>query len=202
MQKSSNKGINNNHSSDLDNYSVTMVGLGGWGVITVGRLLADAGLSIFKHVTFTSSYSSAQRGEHVECTVRLSNDEIASPVLLHPRCIVVMGPAMLKRFQFRLRAEQLILLDNELFPDTIETDGVEQIQIPARSKAVNLGNPQVASMVMLGAYLAKVNPMHMDLVDKALEKRFDTSHPEVLSMNKSALWEGSKLVINKKSGHN
>ena len=60
---------------------VLMAGIGGMGVLSAGQVLLESAVNRYKHVTFISSYGFARRGGLCECTVIISDDKIASPIL-------------------------------------------------------------------------------------------------------------------------
>ena len=55
-------------------------GFGGQGVIMMGYVLAMAGMKEDKHVTFLPAYGAEMRGGTANCTVVISDQEIASPI--------------------------------------------------------------------------------------------------------------------------
>ena len=55
-------------------------GFGGQGVLSMGHALATAAMLEGKHVTYFPSYGAEVRGGTANCTVSVSDEEIASPV--------------------------------------------------------------------------------------------------------------------------
>lgn len=54
-------------------------GFGGQGILTAGLLVASIGAMQNREVTWIPSYGSEMRGGTANCTVKLSDDPIASP---------------------------------------------------------------------------------------------------------------------------
>jgi 2-oxoglutarate ferredoxin oxidoreductase subunit gamma len=63
---------------------VIMSGFGGQGVISGGVLLAYSGMVDGKFVTFFPAYGAEMRGGTANCSVVISSDEVASPVVALP----------------------------------------------------------------------------------------------------------------------
>jgi 2-oxoglutarate ferredoxin oxidoreductase subunit gamma len=74
---------------------VIMAGFGGQGVVLMGTLLSYSAMVQGKHTTFFPSYGAEMRGGTANCSVVVSDDEIASPVVNQPDCIVAMNIASL-----------------------------------------------------------------------------------------------------------
>ena len=61
-----------------------IAGFGGQGVMSIGLNLAQAAMLEGKNVTYLPSYGAEVRGGTANCTVVISDDEIASPVASSP----------------------------------------------------------------------------------------------------------------------
>ena len=66
-------------------------GFGGQGVLSMGLNLAQAAMLEGKNVTYLPSYGAEVRGGTANCTVAISDEEIASPVASSPEFIVAMS---------------------------------------------------------------------------------------------------------------
>jgi len=87
-----------------------VAGLGGQGLLTTGRLLAEAAMPRYKHVLYFPNYGPQMRGGESECTVILSDEEIASKFQISKEG----KSGMMKRMRFGLmgnssRAKSIIL---------------------------------------------------------------------------------------------
>lgn len=63
---------------------IIIAGFGGQGVISMGIILANAGMLEDKYVTFFPSYGAEMRGGTANCSVIISTEPIASPVVANP----------------------------------------------------------------------------------------------------------------------
>ncbi len=62
-----------------------------------------------------------------------------------------------------------------------------------------MGNPRIANMVMLGAYLEATNAVEVDtILNKAFQAVFGDSKAHLLPINKEALEKGAQIVKEQK----
>ena len=67
---------------------IIFAGFGGQGVILAGKILALAGMSEDKYVSHIPSYGAEMRGGTANCSVIVSDEEVASPVIEKPDVVV------------------------------------------------------------------------------------------------------------------
>lgn len=176
-------------------HELMIAGTGGRGVLLVGRLLAQAGIQKYKHVSFFPNYAPAMRGGDSECTVILSDRIVGSPVMLEPTYVIVMASSALTLIEGRVKSGGHLILDSSVIPNKVARDDITPYYIPATEKAVSLGGEQAGNMALLGAYLQATQAVPLDLVEKALDERLQgESKKSILSLNKAALNEGAKLM--------
>ena len=101
-------------------FQVTITGLGGQGALLFGQLLAEAGATRFKNVSFFPQYATVMRGGESECTVTLSEEEIDSPLVFEPQTAVVMAAPQLKQFEKRVVSGGMIFIDSSVITEKIE----------------------------------------------------------------------------------
>ena len=176
-------------------FEVTMSGLGGKGVLTLGRILAEAGTEIYEEVSYFPNYSPAMRGGETECTVIFSDKSIPSPLIYNPEHAIVMDPASFSQFEMRLKPGGIIFCDDSVISAKGDRDDIEVFNVPASEEAVALGDLQVANMVLLGAYVGKADSVPLGMLERALTKRFKGSRREsLLDLNKKAVRRGNELA--------
>ena len=171
-----------------------IAGFGGQGVMLMGRLLAYAGMLEGRNVAWMPSYGPEMRGGTANCTVIISSEEIASPVVPHPKSIIVMNEPSLNKFEPNVKKEGLIVLNDSLIKQKVNRDDVTVIRIPANDIANQLGNLRIANMVILGAYVKKLEIIKMETIFEALEKALSGRNQNLIDINKEALKKGDELV--------
>ena len=77
-------------------------GFGGQGVLMMGFTLAQGAMNAGYQVTFLPAYGAEVRGGTANCTVAVSDDEIASPIASEPDYVVVLNTPSLYTFQNRV----------------------------------------------------------------------------------------------------
>ena len=169
-----------------------MAGLGGQGVLMVGKLLTQAATANYRHVLWFPSYYQAVRGGDCECTVILSDEDIASPILPQASSVVIMDASQIEHFENRVRPGGLLLLASTAAAAEVTRKDIEVLSLPAVETAAKLGAPQMANMVLLGAYLGVREVIPPQLIEQEMEKTFG-GREEALSLNKKAFRQGLEL---------
>ena len=87
-------------------------GFGGQGVLMMGYSLANAAMLEGFHTTYLPSYGAEVRGGTANCTVAISDEEIASPVASAPEYVVILNTPSLYSFQNRIASGGGIFLNS------------------------------------------------------------------------------------------
>ena len=167
-------------------------GFGGQGVLMMGYVLAVAGMQEDKHVTFLPAYGAEVRGGTANCTVVVSDQEIASPVASSPEFVVVMNQPSLIRFQNQIQSGGLFFVNSSLIEVEISRGDVDIVSVPANSIAEELESPKSANMVMLGAFTKKSNLVSLSSLIEGLKDALKNKQ-KLVTINKKALMAGYDL---------
>lgn len=170
-----------------------MAGVGGKGVLTAGLLMAQAGMSVYPHVLWFPSYQSAKRGGPCECSVILSMEEIASPVLSQSETLFIMDKSQLKPFIGRLCKGGLLIIDSTGFNEEISRDDIQIVKVPAIEIAVGMQNLQSSNLILLGAYLGLKQVIPVSKVEEQLKNQFSGKEQQ-LTANIEALHRGTQIA--------
>jgi len=111
---------------------VIIAGFGGQGLMLMGRLLAYAGMLEGKKVAWMPSYGPEMRGGTANCTVIISSEEIASPVVTNPKTFIAMNKPSLDKFESSIQKDGLIVLNNSLIDQEVKRDDIKVLKIPAK----------------------------------------------------------------------
>ncbi len=131
--------------------------------MSTGQTLAKAAMLENKHVTYLPSYGAEVRGGTANCTVTISDDEIASPIASQPDFIVALNQPSFFRFQNLLPSGGFMLFNSSLVEASSARGDIETLGIPITRLATDLGNVKVANMIMLGAFIRLSNLISFDL---------------------------------------
>ena len=165
-------------------------GFGGQGVLSMGYIFAYAAMSDGKNVTYLPSYGAEVRGGTANCTIVISDEEIASPVASSPEFVVVMNNPSLLRFQNVVQSGGIIFLNATMIDARPIRGDIELFEIPAGEIAKELGNERVMNMVMLGFFIKKTGLVSREGIEKALEDIFSLRGKTMVTLNKKAFMEG------------
>ncbi len=168
-------------------------GFGGQGVLSMGLNLAQAAMMEEKNVTYLPAYGAEVRGGTANCTVAISDEEIASPVASSPEFVVVMNLPSLIRFQNHLESGGILLVNSSLVEAEISRGDIEVVKVPASSLADKLGSPKSANMVMLGALIKKSNLVSLSSVTETLKITLENKR-KLIAINEKALRAGYECV--------
>lgn len=133
-------------------------GFGGQGVLVAGLILADAGMEEGKNVTWYPSYGAEMRGGTANCSVKISDEEIASPYCDALDILCAMNDTSIDKFEGQLRTGGLLVVNSSIASkDRVYRSDIKVIKVPATDIGNELGNPRGTNIVMLGA-LAHASP--------------------------------------------
>jgi 2-oxoglutarate ferredoxin oxidoreductase subunit gamma len=169
-------------------------GFGGQGVLSMGLNLAQAAMLEGKHVTYLPSYGAEVRGGTANCTVAISDEEIASPVASSPQLVVVMNQPSLVRFQNQVDSGGIIFSNSSLIEADVIRKDIELIKVAANQIAEELGSPRSANMVMLGAFIKKSNLVLFDTILSVVHSLLEGKGEKQFAANKKALETGYGLI--------
>lgn len=170
--------------------SLILAGFGGQGIVSAGILLTYAGMVEGKKVTFFPSYGAEMRGGTANCSVVISSDEVASPVVSQATSLIVMNEPSLPIFEVRLQPKGRLFLNSSLVHSKPTRTDIEIVSIPVGEIAEELGSIKAANMIMLGAFCRKTGALTLDSLMSALPKVFTHASEKQISVNKAALQRG------------
>ena len=160
----------------------------------MGQTIAKAAMMEGKHVTYMPSYGTEVRGGTANCTVTVSDDEIASPIASEPEFVVALNQPSFVRFQSLLESGGFMLYNSSLVkPESVRSD-VEVLGIPIMDIAKKLGSPKVANMVLLGAFIKVSNLITLEKLLKNLPDILGASKAKLLKSNEEAITYGYNYV--------
>jgi len=176
-------------------FELGIAGMGGQGALMAGRLLAEAGMHAFPYVTFFPNYATLMRGWPSESTTILSHEPIRCSFSFQLQSVILMHPRHLARYANRVKQNGMLILDSSFSWEKIDRDDIKLVHIPAANTATEMGNPQIANLILLGAYLGISQAVDLSSIEKALEARMRGIRWEaLLPLNKDALKWGVDLA--------
>jgi 2-oxoisovalerate ferredoxin oxidoreductase beta subunit len=129
-----------------------IAGFGGQGVLSMGIILALAGMKENLNASWFPSYGPEQRGGTSNCSVVISGQSIDCPIVYNPDILVAMNRPSLEKFEGDVRKGGYILYDSSIGEAGVSA-GVKAIAVPASEKAKNKGSDKAANSFMLGVLM-------------------------------------------------
>ena len=169
---------------------IIIAGFGGQGVMSIGKTLVEAGMAEDLEVSWVPSYGPEMRGGTANCSVILSPEVIGSPIVTEPTELIAMNGPSLAKFERSVVPGGIIFLNGtDICPGEI-AEGVRVIQVPCMEIAARLGNPKVANMVMLGAYIGATKALKPETLREMIRHKFTGPKAKLVPLNLEALEQG------------
>lgn len=173
---------------------IIIAGFGGQGVLSMGKILAYAGLMEDLEVTWMPSYGPEQRGGTANVTVILSDQSISSPVLDSYDTAVLLNQQSLDKFESKVKPGGTIIYDPSGIHRTPNRDDVKVVAVDAMSAAIEMNNTKTYNMILLGALLKQRGIVSVDAVIKGLKKTLPERHHHLIPLNEQAIERGMLLA--------
>lgn len=178
------------------NERILCAGFGGQGVMSIGQLLAYAGMTENKHVTWIPSYGPEMRGGTAYCNVVLSDREVGSPIVTtNASCAIIMNLPSLLKFEKSVIPGGTVIINSSLINKKSTRTDINSYYVTADELANLCGNQRAANIVMLGAYIALMQPVDFDTILEVLPKVFGERPERFTTLNRDALLVGADAVL-------
>lgn len=171
-----------------------IAGFGGQGVMSMGQMVTYAGMTEGKNVSWLPSYGPEMRGGTANCSIIITDLEVASPVVTEATTVMILNKPSLDKFEKTVRKDGNIFINSSLVEKKCSREDIKAFYIPASDIALELGNVKIANMVMLGAYLEVTKVVTIDAVLDALKKVLGESKAELIPINRAALERGAACI--------
>ncbi|MBN2322929.1 MAG: 2-oxoacid:acceptor oxidoreductase family protein [Spirochaetes bacterium] len=175
---------------------VIIAGFGGQGVILAGKLLAYTGMVEGKNVSHIPSYGVEMRGGTANCAVIISDQEIASPLVVHPTSLIVLNKPSLLKFEDSVTPSGRILVNESLIDREVKRKDVVVLYVPANKIAEEAGNGRSSNMVMIGAWLAVTGLFSQKTIKESLPRVVSKRNLRYNEINERAIDMGYEYAKN------
>lgn len=177
---------------------LVLAGFGGQGILFLGKMLAEMGMKRGKNVSWIPSYGPEMRGGTANCTVVLSENPIASPLVTVPDTVIAMNRPSVAKFSVRIKAGGMLMYNSSLIERQEFRDDIRLVEIPASEIADELGNPRVANLVMAGAYCNFSKMVPFEEVKDLMVQLLPSKRKDLLEVNIEAFNRGYAFAKDKK----
>lgn len=172
---------------------IRIAGFGGQGVMLTGQLIAYAANEQGLYCVWVPTYGPETRGGTANCAVTISDKPIHSPIFKKADDLLVFNLPSLHKFQELVTADGNIFYNTSLIEEEVKQP-FHLYGVPMNDIANELGIPQVANMVMFGAYLKVTNILKDDVIQKSLKYFLKGKKEALLPVNQKAIAKGFEYV--------
>ena len=169
-------------------------GFGGQGMLLIGKFLAMACMLDGKHVSWLPSYGPEMRGGTANCSVIVSDDPVASPLVDKADVVIAMNEPSLDKFESHVRPGGLLVINSSIIDRKAVRDDIDVIYCDAQHIAEAVGNPKGANVAILGAMLEKCDIVDTDRMIEAIRIELGERKAKFLEGNKKALLAGKEMA--------
>ncbi len=167
-------------------------GFGGQGMLLIGKFLAMACMLDGKHVSWLPSYGPEMRGGTANCSVIVSDEPVASPLVDQADVVVAMNRPSLDKFERSVKPGGVLVINSSLIDRKAERDDIQVVYCDANRLAEEVGNPKGANVAILGALLAKAPVVDDDKMSEAIRIELGERKAKFLPGNMKALQAGKE----------
>ena len=169
-------------------------GFGGQGMLLIGKFLAMACMLDGKHVSWLPSYGPEMRGGTANCSVIVSDEPVASPLVDKADVIVAMNRPSLDKFEEHVKPGGVLVINSSIIDRKAVRDDITVVYCDANGVADSVGNPKGANVAILGAVMEKAPITSIDSMMEAIRIELGEKKARFLEGNKKALVAGMESV--------
>jgi len=144
-------------------------GSGGQGVLTIGNILGNAAMLEDFHVTYLPEYGAAMRGGTANCTICISDEEIASPVVSSPDFLLALNQPSVLSFINRLQSGGRMMYNSSIVNEVPVRGDITSFPVPASELAQQMGSARSTNMIILGAFVRLSNVVKIETLQQSVE---------------------------------
>lgn len=174
---------------------IIIAGFGGQGVLLAGKLLCVAAMREGREVSHIPSYGAEMRGGTANCSVVISDEDIASPVIESPGVVIALNGPSLAKFENRVRPGGLLIWNSSLVKNPPTRKDLVLVPLEATALSLAEGTERGANMAAVGALL-KLKPdlVGLSAVEEALGEVISARNLKHNPVNIQILHAGQNAV--------
>ena len=166
---------------------IVISGFGGQGILSVGKILAQAGMIDGLEVSWLPSYGPEMRGGTAYVHVILSDEKIGSPLLNSSTALIAMNTPSFEKYSEMVVDGGIVIVDGSLVDGQLDGDRREFYSIPATALADKYSS-RFANIILVGKLIERTGIVEVGSFEKALyavlPKKYQNMIPEEMEMLK------------------
>ena len=132
------------------------------------------------------------RGGTAYSMAKISDNQIASPIVTNPDILIVMNKPSLVKYEGKLKAGGILISNKSLIDAPSKRRDARVSNIPMTEIASKIGDVRASNMVAIGALAKRSKMLSMKNIAAAL-KNMLKGKEGLLPVNKKALEKGYKI---------
>jgi 2-oxoglutarate ferredoxin oxidoreductase subunit gamma len=176
------------------NEEIIIAGFGGQGVLSMGKILAYAGMIQKMEVSWMPSYGPEMRGGTANVTVILSDERISSPILNLFDTAILLNQQSMDKFESTVKPGGVLLYDSNGITRHPQRKDIRIFRVEAASESSKMLSSKTFNMIVLGAFL-KIKPIiAMENIIHGIKDSLPARHHHLIPVNEDALKRGMEIV--------
>jgi len=177
------------HVPLLHEEKILIAGSGGQGTLFLGKTIARAAARMSFFTSYIPSYGAEMRGGTAHCFVRVSEQEIASPIFKKFTTLFAFNSPSWEKFKKRAERGALVIVNSSLFDVQPAPSSLCIRKVPLSELCIELGSPRVINIIALGVFLKERGIFAVETVKDVLRET-TKDKAKALELNLKALEVG------------
>ncbi len=168
-------------------HNMVLAGFGGQGILFAGKVIAYCGLVEDKQVSWLPSYGPEMRGGTANCSVCISDEPIASPIIANPEILIAMNGPSYEKFINKVVPGGIAIIDSTLVTQKCERDDIKVFYVPSTRLAVDEDLKGLANIILVGKLLKETGFAEFESVEKGIKKCVPAKKAHLVDANLRAI---------------
>jgi len=151
-------------------FNIIFSGFGGQGILSAGKLVAQAAMLDGKDVSWLPSYGPEKRGGTSNCHVIVSDEPVGSPYITCPNLVIAMSKQAFDKYEETIAEDGIMIYDSNVVLAEPSRNDVRYYKIPATQLAVEAGFPKLANIIFLGRLMGITGLVKQEYIIAALKE--------------------------------
>jgi len=151
-------------------YNIIFSGFGGQGILSAGKLIAQAAMLDGKDVSWLPSYGPEKRGGTSNCHVVVSDEPVGSPYITSPNLVIAMSKQAFDKYEELIAEKGIMIYDSNAVSSEPLRNDIKYHKMPATQIAVEAGFPKLANVLFLGKLMGVIGLVKKEYIIEALKE--------------------------------
>jgi 2-oxoglutarate ferredoxin oxidoreductase subunit gamma len=174
--------------------TVIIAGFGGQGVLSMGKILAYAGVVQGFEVSWMPAYGPEMRGGTANVTVILSDRAVSSPIAHEFDCAVILNQQSMDKFEGRVRTGGVLIYDTNGITNHPTRTDIDVYAMDATEEAARRGMARMFNTMVLGGYLSVRPVVTAESVVEGLRHSLPQRAQKMIPANEEAMKVGAGII--------